>query len=74
VYEQAHGFPDQWQWAEALGVTLCLQVVRDADALDRVRMSDFDPKFLQLKEQSCPLIAYVTEKWRCGWRPAEERS
>jgi hypothetical protein len=67
VYEEAHGFPNQWQWAEALGVTRCLQVVRDADALDRVRMNDFDPQFLQLKEQSCALIPYVTDKWRRGW-------
>jgi len=61
-----------WQEAKARNLYLPLQIVRDADALDRIRFFGLDESFLHLPV-SHTLVPYVEEKWKrlwaCEYRP-----
>lgn len=61
---------DLWRRAEDDRMDLCLKIVRDADALDRIRFGGLDTSFLHLPV-SLSLIGYITEKWRGGFRTAD---
>jgi len=53
--------------ADTRGLATPLSIVRDSDALDRVRFNDLDTSFLELGESHL-LIEYVKAKWTAGYR------
>jgi len=55
-----------WREAQARNLYLSLQIIRDADALDRIRFFGLDESFLHLPE-SLSLIPYVEDKWKRLW-------
>lgn len=63
-----HSFKkDLWQKASMNRMEICVKIVRDADALDRIRFNGLDTSFLHL-ESSHSLVDYVTKKWSGGYR------
>jgi len=56
-----------WQKARDNRMEICVKIVRDADALDRIRFNGLDTTFLHL-ESSLSLVQYVTEKWNGGYK------
>lgn len=58
---------DIWSRAEQSGLKTSLKIVRDADALDRIRFDGLNTRFLHLPE-SHSLIDYITAKWQAGFK------